>query len=1468
MTGPREKDVNLGLQRPSDTKGQMLSQSRPVTSRELEDLLKLHPKEAAQKLLHRRSSCLLVQKQEVQAESLMLLVQVLAHVAASSWKENIGELILLMCEQRFFDRMCSHTMRIRRIYPEKCHDFLKHLFILLEAYAEAMIVVAVDSLSNLIDICMAVLPVTEDADLLKKYEQLQKLILEEQQKWYNDGPGRKGAISLLDNAEPPEDFREVPSFPTCEELLKRRKPFFRRNVTKGAYKDNNHYLDVQFRLLREDFTRPLREGINDFKEGVRNRDIRVYKDVTISKPVIKQGEIMHIARVKLPKNISFKKSKRLMHENLLCLSNDGFKTLLLGTVADTDDLECKGFLGIKLISDHQMVDLKGSFVIIESKAYFMAYRYVLQGLKNLTDKVPFEPYIIHVNPNVDIPEYLRKDTLYDLRVVKDLGLMVKPAMVKKPTSSPLCNVPMRSDLDTWPTSEELGLDDSQRRALHNALTRCFAVIQGPPGTGKTFIGLKITQILLHNSHIWNHKVKSSPILIISFTNHALDQFLEGISEYTNKIVRVGSRTNSTTIARFQIKHIVRSLRITRVTREHGVKEIKQEIEHVEKKIKKLQVRAECLECPPGILRLNEFVTVIPKIFMLQLREAPLSLWLLDQRLLGEAKMNVKRQNKVFKPACNVPSDLQFEVTFESLEKQRKEFESNKNVLAQMGIHFLLRQMEALQIGLQIHEDPDKIVELEKTCDNVWRLGIVRRWQLYKHWVRKVRCQVLDESSSAVDSHRKLSEDLQKCKNELSLYAMKQASVVGMTTTAAARNAQVLKDLAPSIVIIEEAAEVLESHVVTSLTTQCKHVIQIGDHQQLRPSATVHELATKYELEISLFERMIRNGLPFATLEFQHRMRPSISTLLVPSIYPALKDSPSVRDFPHIRGLQKDVFFFSHTYPEEKKAGDDLTHENVREAQFLMGLCRHLMLQGYTPDEVTILAAYSGQFFLLRKLQQKDPECKDVKICVLDNFQGEENKIILLSLVRNNDKGVVGFLHTKNRVCVALSRAKHGFYIAGNMDMLTASSDLWRKIKQDLVKGESLGNALVLKCENHPENFQSVKCYEDFLAKSPNGGCLMQCGQKLPNCDHLCEWNCHMNDMQHTKYKCSKPCSKVRCDLNHPCPKLCWQKCGPCGTIVTKTFPCGHTPTLPCKEEACPTLVERVMAYCQHRVTVPCHSQEEVIPCPVECDSRLACSHMCRLKCHATEDPDHQNYICKKKCLKLRRGCTQDHRCPQTCGEPCVLCLIPVTKLLLCGHEAKQIECHLPVHEIRCSVKVGKILACGHEAQDVECSSIKSIKCTVLTTQTLPCGHEVNYAACGAATEEVLCRENCLEILDCGHTCKKLCHEECGDCSVKVSKTLACGHEAQDIECSSTTKNIKCTALTTLVLPCGHELDVACGTRAEALRCTKKCMKTLDCGHICKKLCSEICGGCLVKVEKTIPKCGHVIEVILPSFAWM
>ena len=103
----------------------------------------------------------------------------------------------------------------------------------------------------------------------------------------------------------------------------------------------------------------------------------------------------------------------------------------------------------------------------------------------------------------------------------------------------------------------------------------------------------------------------------------------------------------------------------------------------------------------------------------------------------------------------------------------------------------------------------------------------------------------------------------------------------------------------------------------------------------------------------------------------------------------------------------------------------------------------------------------------------------VRITTVDKYQGEENEIILISLVRSNKNDKIGFLKIANRICVALSRAKKGLYIFGNAELLRGASILWRDILYKLKNNNNLVNNLPLACHNHPENVEYVKCAKDF-----------------------------------------------------------------------------------------------------------------------------------------------------------------------------------------------------------------------------------------------------------------------------------------------------------------------------------------------------------------------------------------------------
>ena len=79
--------------------------------------------------------------------------------------------------------------------------------------------------------------------------------------------------------------------------------------------------------------------------------------------------------------------------------------------------------------------------------------------------------------------------------------------------------------------------------------------------------------------------------------------------------------------------------------------------------------------------------------------------------------------------------------------------------------------------------------------------------------------------------------MEEIKEEEVVHVLKNAKVVGMTTTGASRLSSVVDHIKYPILIVEEAAEVFEAHIVASLTESCQHLILIGDHQQLRPNPT-------------------------------------------------------------------------------------------------------------------------------------------------------------------------------------------------------------------------------------------------------------------------------------------------------------------------------------------------------------------------------------------------------------------------------------------------------------------------------------------------------------------------------------------------------------------------------------------------------------------------------------------------------
>lgn len=268
-------------------------------------------------------------------------------------------------------------------------------------------------------------------------------------------------------------------------------------------------------------------------------------------------------------------------------------------------------------------------------------------------------------------------------------------------------------------------------------------------------------------------------------------------------------------------------------------------------------------------------------------------------------------------------------------------------------------------------------------------------------------------------------------------------------------------------------------MIAALSTDTNQLIMIGDHEQLRPKLNLHELL-KYNFDISLFERLALNDINMIRLNIQMRMSPEICDLVRGSIYRYLQDDESVKNYPNVKGVVHNLYWIDHCELEEAKEGES-SKFNSYEAEYIVEFCKYLVKRKNQQTGITVLTPYAAQLQEIKNRMDKFPILRQIRVTILDTFQGEENDIILLSMVRSNTGRDIGFLKTRNRISVLLSRAKFGFYIIGNMTCFLKSR-IWSNIYEILKDKDLISDALEISCDSHgikkvsnPMGFQKVCC---------------------------------------------------------------------------------------------------------------------------------------------------------------------------------------------------------------------------------------------------------------------------------------------------------------------------------------------------------------------------------------------------------
>ena len=256
-----------------------------------------------------------------------------------------------------------------------------------------------------------------------------------------------------------------------------------------------------------------------------------------------------------------------------------------------------------------------------------------------------------------------------------------------------------------------------------------------------------------------------------------------------------------------------------------------------------------------------------------------------------------------------------------------------------------------------------------------------------------------------------------------------SNVICATLSGALSNS--LRDQSFDVVVIDEAAQALEAACWGAILKGRK-VVLAGDHLQLPPTVMSDEAAKK-GLSETLFARVHAkwHGIGVARmLTTQYRMNRNIMQWASDELYEGkLVAADSVAEH-RLEGAgtgTTPVLILVDTAGcdmEEHCEEEGDSTDNPGEAAAVMALVRRLIKSGAAqPEDIGVITPYSAQVGVLRDLRAADDNLAKLEISTVDGFQGREKEAIIISAVRSNEQGEVGFLSDARRMNVAVTRAR-------------------------------------------------------------------------------------------------------------------------------------------------------------------------------------------------------------------------------------------------------------------------------------------------------------------------------------------------------------------------------------------------------------------------------------------------------------
>ena len=325
-------------------------------------------------------------------------------------------------------------------------------------------------------------------------------------------------------------------------------------------------------------------------------------------------------------------------------------------------------------------------------------------------------------------------------------------------------------------------------------------------------------------------------------------------------------------------------------------------------------------------------------------------------------------------------------------------------------------------------------------------------------IRKAIRELRSHRKRGDDKYHQKMERLKDRANELEIrinaQLFSEARVIACTLVGSAH--RLLDGQKFGTLFIDEAAQALEAACWIPIR-RCSRVILAGDHCQLPP--TVKSIAAlKAGLGKTLMERIVENKPEVVTLlKMQYRMNEEIMHFSSDWFYGNQVESAPEVKYRSILDLDlpmtwvdtsqfSDISENSDISFKEEFVGESFGRINKAEAELtLLALQQYFEKIGKTRIlndrlDVGVISPYRAQVQYLRKLLRKREYFKPfrhlISVNTVDGFQGQERDIIVISLVRSNDEGQIGFLRDLRRMNVAITRARMKLIILGDAQTMT------------------------------------------------------------------------------------------------------------------------------------------------------------------------------------------------------------------------------------------------------------------------------------------------------------------------------------------------------------------------------------------------------------------------------------------------